>query len=386
MGPNRDFVHRYNDDLLMDDAKRQQAALDFPRVIHVLDDSELRRAFLDVDAWTRIEKREAQAAGFWGVVFALVALLGAASEPLWKGVTAPWPAAIAVVSAGCGLLAFLIATVGLIYGTRKAEWLHRRLFTERLRQMHFQNLIFKLPDIATSMRSQAARKAYRVARNGWIQNFQNEYWNKADSKLAQILDPGAMAPVWVESPAANPDVQIPAGFDPTELFEAYRVLRIQEQEGYALHMLRPSNLPGQASRSLWDRLVRPLADVPLQRTASILEAIISVSLGALVIAHLLIVLDHVGVALDVRPDVLHVLAVASALVALATKTILEGFAVRGEIQRYQEYLAVTSSLHRQFVDTSDPHKQLHLMIEMEKAAFEEMRAFLRTHSEARFVM
>ncbi len=104
----------------------------------------------------------------------------------------------------------------------------------------------------------------------------------------------------------------------------------------------------------------------------------------LVLVHLGILVLHLG---NWHPaDWLHMTIVVAALVAVASKTLADGFALTREIERYEEYRAVVSSMKRAFQEAASPPRKVRIMVEMEKAAFEEMRVFLRSNHEATFVM
>ena len=64
----------------------------------------------------------------------------------------------------------------------------------------------------------------------------------------------------------------------------------------------------------------------------------------------------------------------------------EGFALDREIERFEEYRAIVSSLRRAFREAGSPDRKVRIMVEMEKASFEEMRMFLRSNYEATFLM
>jgi hypothetical protein len=216
-------------------------------------------------------------------------------------------------------------------------------------------------------------QAFVNRRDERLQAFLNDFAGKADSKLNEILDPAAIAPVWVDrsAPARS---QIPSDLDADALFRAYTVLRFEEQEAYAQHALRASNSPDSTN-----------ARLPLRQMRHILRAVTLVSIAALVVIHVLIVLSRLHVLLPAS-DWLDVIAIWMALVAIAAKTLIDGFSLDREIDRYKEYLAVVTNLRRLFEESTDNSRKLELMAEMEKAAFEEMRRFLRTQNEAKFVM
>ena len=153
--------HRYNDDLLLDAARRKIARDEHPIVAHVIDFEELRAAFRPVNDEANATKKRSHVAGFWSVTAAFFALVGASSEPLWSQLAEPWPRAIVLTSGALGLLAFAVAGMGLVYGKQKRSWLWHRLYGERLRQLHFQAFVWQLPEIAASARVCREQKPLR---------------------------------------------------------------------------------------------------------------------------------------------------------------------------------------------------------------------------------
>jgi hypothetical protein len=79
-------------------------------------------------------------------------------------------------------------------------------------------------------------------------------------------------------------------------------------------------------------------------------------------------------------------AVAVALIGAALRTIEGGLAPDKEIERYSDYRARTSQLRDRFKQTKDAKERLHLMEEMELAAVDEIKGFLRTHHHASFLL
>jgi hypothetical protein len=96
---NAESNHRYNDDLLLFKRSREFAKLEFPEVYHVLDNPELRAAFEPIDRAAKRAKQRSQQAGFWAVVLAVLALIGASAELLWRDLPSPWPMLFTLASA-----------------------------------------------------------------------------------------------------------------------------------------------------------------------------------------------------------------------------------------------------------------------------------------------
>jgi hypothetical protein len=81
----------------------------------------------------------------------------------------------------------------------------------------------------------------------------------------------------------------------------------------------------------------------------------------------------------------HWIAVWFAIAALGMRTLEDGLQPKRELERYQRYSISIQDIRERF-DAGTRQLKFELMIEMERLAFEEMRDFLRSAYEARFVM
>ena len=79
-------------------------------------------------------------------------------------------------------------------------------------------------------------------------------------------------------------------------------------------------------------------------------------------------------------------AIVIALIGAALRAIQEGLALEKELERYNDYRGRTSQLYDRFKQRTDTKERLNLMEELELASVDEMRGFLRTHYNARFVL
>ena len=379
--------HRYNDDLLLAQEARDRAQKEYPSVFHLLDNRELRDAFRPQNETANVAKRHAHVAGFWAVTLAFLALALAAGEPLWSHLAPPWPATIAITSAALGVLSIFVSGVWLIFGKRKTTWLHKRLFTERLRQFHFQAFVWRLPEMVQSLRDGTEfQHNYIKARNEWFEIVRDQLRVKGDAQMSALLHPTAAPPIWLHTHALAREPIVPgASVELQEIFRAYEVFRFDEQQGYSEFALRRTNNPDDTKKNKFPWWY-PGIDQPIKRKRSILNAIWIGALVALLLVHIGVLITHILGLQTWEGPWTHVTIVWLALLAVAAKTLSEGFALSSEIDRYEEYRAIVSGLKQAFHATESPNTKVEIMMEMEKAAFEEMRAFLRSHHDATFIM
>lgn len=405
--------HRYNDDLLIHDQSLTRAEVEHPLVFPVLNHPELRDKFLVIDQEAGRRKRLARAVGFWAVVLALGSLLIGASEALW-GHTAeghkqkPLAWWIGLMGAVLGILA-VVASSWVLHGQRKVEWLRTRLRTERFRQFHFQTFLFYLPDILAVV---AARRSSNPTGEVQYCDFRHRWFDaylQTDARWAADAHPHAVIedvvrwdrqlspPVWLHEPTAGgvadpvfPSAAAPAD-DLNAVFRAYDALRFTEQIGYADYNLRETNRPipaGPSARRPWRSFESfPGKSLPPVQWRKILRWAWRVAFGLLVVLHIALLMVMLFFpSVDAQSLGLHVGVLCAALMAVAARTLSDGFALTREIERFEEYRAVCSDLQRRFQAATAPEEKFRLMVQMERAAYEEMREFMRSHLEATFVL
>jgi len=398
---------RYNDDLLLGEEARTRAAKEFPDLIQLLDFPELRERFNLADHPANRAKKQSHVAGFWAVILGLLALIGAASESVWHGMNEPWPTVMAVTSAILGIVALLLGGRKVLFGNRKRTWMRLRLTTERLRQFHFQTWIWRLPEIVELLDARSSVEEFSKIRSEWLEELPHyEREDIGEDCLRKILHPEGHPPVWLPKNA----VGLPFSAEPVlpssgwliHIFRAYQVFRFDEQIAYAQYQLRKSNesikptVAEDSSHSEGKLSTRgsrfspfawyPGITLPLRAKLMALNFVWLTAFLLIISIHsLLIVSFFLGVEVA-EGNWPHVVVVSGALIAIATKTLSEGFALTREIERYEEYLATVSSLSREFQSTESSLGKIRIMMEMERTTFEEMRVFLRSHEHAAFVL
>jgi len=349
------------------------------RGVHVLDHPELRECFSLYDDPANRAKRWGRRLGVAAILLVFGALLLASVEHLLPhGSSSPsfwmrlreWPTITAMASAVLGIAGALVGSIGLLLAKRKRHWLRQRLMTERLRQFHFQELIFKLPEILTSMRNKQARDRYVQNRKAWFGTFIGAIEDKLDAEFTRITDEEGHSDVWLHE-ASSEDVGEVSELRP--VFAAYRELRIQHQLGYANYKL--SNDHRILSGSV-------------RRQAAVLSTVGLFCIALLVLAHVavLAIVLFVPGGWPAAHSVLAIGALWIALSALALRALEEGLQPEREIERYQHYRSAVRAVLERFDNARSQAEKLLIMREMEQVAFDELRNFLITNDRSRFVM
>jgi hypothetical protein len=108
-------------------------------------------------------------------------------------------------------------------------------------------------------------------------------------------------------------------------------------------------------------------------------------LGSLVCSFV-VVFGHVAKLESSENIGLPVAIIGFLVLTVAARAVQDGLAAPEELQRYNDYAGKIRYLMGSFDSTRDPTEKLELMAEMERAALEELKGYLRAHSEARFVL
>jgi hypothetical protein len=356
--------HKFNNDLLANDGDRELAKRSYPGLIHVLDHYELQQLFTSYDAPANAAKAKSRFSGLLAIGLGTLALLGASAESLFHdpGLLSK---ILGMASAMAGIVSVAIGLWGVLYAKSKRQWLCQRLMTERLRQFHFQTFVRHLPEIVESLGTLG--ETYRKKRDRWFDAFRMRYEGHLDAEFTGIVDGGSALDVWLHE-RTKPDLSV-FQTDLTEVFAAYKTLRINHQLQYANYKLR-------AEGSLLSLSPKK------QEEFLFLAAFVCVLL--LFVIHLSIA---IAFAIAVIPSALvHVAAIWCAIFTLAIRAVDEGLGGRDEIERYCDYRASVEAISERFEKETDPVEKLQIMEDMERLSYEEMCSFLRNVHATRFVM
>jgi hypothetical protein len=360
----------FNDDVLLHAEDRKRALAAYPGLEHLLDFPELRAEFGVADDTALRAKRRARRSGYLAVVLTTLGLLGASVSPLFHG--SSWAADLSLVSAGCGLFGAAIAVFGLLHGRAKHGWITQRLFTERLRQFHFQAWMADLDAVADSLSTPAARQQFVGERGRRLAILVQRLKGHADAELERVIDESDTGEPWIDQVPRRPTAQALQALPPA-FFQAYLDLRLLHQLNYAVHMLRPPHSPLAANLRARHRLLTLLGTVCVLGLF-VLDMTVAVAMGT-------------GAHLAEAP--LHALAVSLAVIALAARAVEEGTQTKVEISRYQGYRNTIQNLVGRYMAAIAAQRRdvlVDVMVEMERLSFLEMKSFLVSHAEARFVM
>ncbi len=363
------MAYTFNHDLLLGDADLEQAKQDFPNVAFALSNPALNEVFRPIDRRAIADKTRSRRWGVAAVALATFSLMLAAAEVLYHGAHKDIIRLVAAIGAIAGIASVLIGVFGVMYRDRKLQWLADRLSTERIRQFHFQTYAAYAGEIIDGAGNEDAEQAFLARRADEFAAFKASVIDRAREELCTVVeaeDPGE----GLFFPERESPID-PASPHLAEYFRAYTVLRFNRQIGYCDHMLREN-------AGLWKH-------API-RQSKIIGAVAMFCVFAILALHALV---FTGALADIRwmkgPEI-HVLAIWSAILALAARTIEEGFQPETEIERLRQYRLSLKRIFHRFNRASDPRDKFRAMLDLEKLSFEEMVLFLRSNHEAKFVM
>jgi hypothetical protein len=363
--------HRYNSDLLSSKLDLEAARKRYPDIIHVLDHPELRAHFVEYDNPANRAKKRSLLTGVIAILLGALSLIIAAAEPLHGRLSHQTWYWLAVLSAFVGLAGLLIGLSGVMFRKSKSAWLCRRLMTERLRQFHFQTLVFRLPEIVASGAGAPANQHYLDQRAKWFAQFQDRFRGRQPDELQKILASHESGDIWLH-PLPEKSPAEPASHLATQIFAAYRDLRIMHQISYANERLRQSRTIVPST---------PTSQASLFSNASLLV------ICALFLIHVVVSAATIfGWTELVFSPWTHIVAIWIAIGALAIRALEEGLKPDREIERYQQYRFAVRAIRDRYDDAKTWNEKIEIMKQMERHSYDEMCDFLKTHIKARFIL
>jgi hypothetical protein len=364
----------FNDDIALSDADVSYLRRQFPNIIHVLDSRQLRAEFSRHEGRANTAKRRVHRFGLLAVALAGLALMGPATKPalhLFPDAPATLEP-ILVWFEGFALIAAAIALGGFAIGGHKLRWLEARMMTEILRAWHFQSLIYRGREIEESCTGPEAISSFQAKRATELESFVREWTGKADSCFTNLVENADVQYVALHdtSPGYSSDSKILP-----MVFRAYRMLRFQHQLTYATHKLKTTT-----DKQFWQILKWPIR-VLQDRTTFLARSCVLISL---ICSVAVVVFYSSG---GERTAALLSTAIIILMIGnVIVRTIQDGLAAPNELERYRDYQQKTRYLLQEFDHSSSDDEKLGHMRDMERAAIEELRGFLRANEEARFVL
>jgi hypothetical protein len=345
---------RFNHDLLIRDDDREQAKQRWPRIAHLLVNTDLVAAFEGHEATAKVLKRKVQRVGSAAVLLMVGSLIGTAALLASRHYGFDMEALHLAVEV-FAIFGLIFAVLASRYGPWRRPWLRSRFMTEVLRQWHFRQLLDgQTVDLACRQPDQHSKH-----RQAELAAKLTDLTNEVGQRMDHLADSGFDALGRVPSP------QLPHNSDARkQLLEAYRVLRLEHQLYFAAWKLSPA-----------DKTFLGLSSLALVGLTDLLAGATLLFALLISVARLLLPFDWASVA-----------ALSLAIVGVGVRTWRDGLALGDERERYQEMHHRLQLVIARWDAASTDERRFLAAEEVEQAAVEELRGFIRTHERAQFLL
>jgi len=344
-----ELAHRFNHDLCLTPTDRDAALTQWPTLNGLVPDERFVETFHELEIAAAFYKILVQRAGSIAVCLAAASLSGCVLD-LAKF---PWAHRLVPVLGVFGAGSFVCAFLASRFWRWRRRWLTARFSTEYLRAWHFDLLI----RTAVSRGSQEGP----LSRRGSELSAQlAELRNSAAAMMDRFTQGGPILSRTTPAPVGRGQIDC-------NVLEAFAELRLKHQLRYVTYKLSPDDQTfAGLSMALLDSASNTIAAWTL--TGSVLLAIASAIVPAFV--------DGRG-AIAAATLVLIVLAAA-------IRAWRGGFGIERQTENYRDYERLLTQLQTRWNSGSDTQK-IAIAYEVESAAHEELRGFLRIHDEAQFI-
>lgn len=350
------------------DLKAVAPEAEAPTIRFAFDFPELLELFVRIDVEAGHARDRNRDRGALAIGLVCVALLYTAAAPLLHGEYESLPFRIlGVAAAGLGILGTAVGVFGLRNTSQRRRWLEARWKTEMLRLFHFQYIAARVPEIEAAAGREHLQLDYRARRKEAFDSLLAVMAKTVtvDDGLKKTVEPGAPEPfVFISR-------QLPAGgvtSAANDLFAAWLALRLDWQLAYC-----EAKLVHRSTKGHWS---------PRQQERAF-SLISWTCIAIVVLAHSVLAAGEFAHKKISWPEPV---VIWTALIALAVRALEDGLKPQREVERYEHYRASILVSRERFLAAPDIQTKLEVMRNFEQVSLEEMRTFLRTHANARFLL
>jgi hypothetical protein len=377
-GPLDDpFKYWPNSDLLIEEEDRAFFARHYPAFASIFDWPELRSLFATYDAAAASARKHSRRAGVFAVATGFLSLSVAATVPLADEFTKSsavsqlrTQAVLGGIAAAFAIVSILIGYTQVLKGDGKARWLTNRFWSERIRQFHFQLIVNNLPTLVAAIQDRSDLRGWLEFRARELDQFKHDYLRGVEDKIHHLDVDEAEDRPWLSAAWEHPGPVPPASAEFDELLKLLEQQRFGIQQRYAERKLI-NGWHSPETRAQW---VLKLSDA---LTAVLLLATITVGVSSII-----------EIIVGTNPFfrlTAGLVAVISSSSVVAMRALKEGLLFSADAERYRWYLAAVRNLYRRYEHADRPQRVI-LFRELEHVAYQEMRRFILSGSQARFVM
>jgi len=366
-----------NSDLLIAEEDREFFARHFPAFAPIFDWPELRSLFVTYNGIAARTRAHSRRSGVFAILFGFFSLSMGATVPLVEELAEGKAtqdlrtrAVLGAIAAALAIVSMLIGYTQILRGKEKAQWLTNRFWSERIRQFHFQLIINHLPKVIAAVTREADMKDWLAFRSRELETFKQEYLRGVEDKVHHLDEDEAEDRPWISEEWNHPGHLPPASPELDMLLKLLERQRFGIQQRYTERRL-VSGWHSPDTRSQW---VSKLSDA---LTAVLLLATVTVGIGSI---------DAFFERTNppYRIIVAFIAAISSSSV-VAMRALKEGLLFGADAERYRWYSAAVRTLYHRF-EHADRQQKVQLLRELEHVAYQEMRRFILSVKQARFVM
>jgi hypothetical protein len=366
-----------NSDLLIAEEDRGFFARHYPTYAPIFDWPELRALFSSYDGIAAHARKHSRRYGVIAILFGFLGLSMGATVPLVEELAQGKAmqdlrtrAVLGGIAAALAIVSMVIGYTQVLRGKDKAQWLTNRFWTERIRQFHFQLIINHLPQVVAAIKSKEHLQEWFAFRARELDTFKHDYLRGVKDKIHHLSEDEAEDRPWISEEWNRANHVPPASAELDTLLELLERQRFGIQQRYTERRLT-IGWHSPETRSEW---VSKLSDA---LTAVLLLATVTVGVGS-IDAFLRAANPHYRI-------IIAFIAAISSSSVVAMRALKEGLLFGADAERYKWYSATVRTLSRRF-EHADRQQKIHLLRELEHVAYQEMRRFILSARQARFVM
>jgi len=360
---NDGIKRTFNHDLNIDKDGQAYVRQRWPMLAEILIDVELIKAFQPHELTAKTLKRRVLYVGSVAVVLMTASLLGLAVQ-LWLGNSRPEAEVLRRCTEFSAIAGLLCAILVSRYGPWRRDWLKHRFITEVLRQWHFRRLLVgNLVDKACASDEEKLRFLLerKTALATCLHNLRGSVGQKMDRLAVSGVD--ELGPVPIPNLPTSQVVR-------AQLLEAYRVLRLEHQLEFAEWKL-----------SIDDDTFLGISGAALVRTTDQLAGATLLIALALSIVRLFSPIRWMPF-LEWAPFA----AVALGIMGVGVRAWRDGMSLGEERETYQEMQHRLGLINFRWKIAETDEKRFQLSEEIENFEVAELRAFIRAHEKAQFLI
>lgn len=282
---------------------------------------------------------------------------------------------VAAGAALAGVVSFITGYWQGGFGSRKRRWLQLRMCCELIRQWRWAYFLGNLDKISAAAGVESLEREYTIAQEQALDAYLRDLDADLQLRFASAVAHGSVDPTEDIISSDKPDLtnllDDPAKARTLEIaLEAYDAVRLRGQVRYATYITEETG---------------PFETHPARQHA-VLHWLEDVLVVVVLVAHLLVVLGALAGIPAFKDVLVHLVAITSALAALAAGAVSRGLRPEAHLSRLRGYRSEVQAIRTRFRKAGAANEKVAAAYDLERAAFDEMIDFVQEANAAKFVM